>query len=312
MTALHVYLNSEDSGNQFTQQHFAALRAKWPELELIVHSDQASLEASLDTIEWLDTWFFEASWYAKAANLKAIFTPAAGKNWISPSPKGDIPIYHGSFHGPMIAETMLGLMLHFNRDMPTMLRKQSERSWDRNAQKDNRLLSSQTALILGYGNIGKHCGKLLTGLGMKVYGHQRAHSEGVDPETGVIYIHQSQYESYLDQADHIVMLLPGNASTKHFITRQQLLKMKPSACLYNFGRGTTINETELVWALDNQEISAAGLDVTEIEPLPLDSPLWTHPKVMLLPHSSCVFQEYQALHVSELICQLDKLSNFCD
>jgi len=83
--------------------------------------------------------------------------------------------------------------------------------------------------------------------------------------------------------------------------------MKPSAFLYNFGRGTTIGETDLLMALDSGLIAGAGLDVTEIEPLPEESQLWQHDKVVLMPHSACVFQEYQALHIQELEFYLKNL-----
>ena len=141
---------------------------------------------------------------------------------------------------------------------------------------------------------------MLTALGMQVFGHQRTHSGGLDHSTGVTYVHQDDLKTYLPMVDHVILLLPGDDSTRHFMSRDLMSLMKASAYIYNFGRGTTLAESDLLWALDKGCIKGAGLDVTEIEPLPKTSRLWRHKDVVLLPHSSCVFREYQQLHVDQL------------
>ncbi len=298
---LFIYLVSDDVGNHFTPDHFRSFSAQFPDITLTFLADKKSLLDSLASIQWLDTWYFDAKWFSQAPRLKAVFTPAAGKDWVHEDPKHVIPTYYGKFHGPMIAESMLGLMLHFNRNMSEMLALQNQRVWSRNAQQGLTLLKNQTALIVGYGNIGTSCGQLLTKLGMRVLGYQRQHGNGIDPETGVEYVDDSTLVAGLGKADHVINLLPGGEETRYFMSRDQFKKMKPTAFLYNFGRGSTIRETDLVWALDSGIIAGAGIDVTEIEPLPTASPLWRHKKVILLPHSACVFEEYQHLHVQELV-----------
>ncbi len=301
MKQLFVYLSADDTALNFTEQHFSPFTDEFPETELIFLDDEEALLSVLPQVKWLDTWYFDKSWYESAPNLKAVFTPAAGKDWVHEDPRGLVPVHYGKFHGPMIAQSMLGLMLHFNRSMGIMIDRQRNRVWDRNAQRDSKLLSNQTALIIGYGNIGKTCGNVLTGLGMQVFGHQRQYSSGVDVDTAVQYIHQDDLQTGLKLADHVIVLLPGGEKTRHFITLAHLNQMQPSAYIYNFGRGSTINETDLLSALDTDVIAGAGLDVTEEEPLPQDSRLWTHEKIVLLPHSSCVYTEYQQLHIQELI-----------
>ncbi len=141
----------------------------------------------------------------------------------------------------------------------------------------------------------------MTGVGMSVSGYQRRHQSGFDPETGVEYINDENLETSLGLADHIIVLLPGGEQTRYFMSRDLLAKIKPGAFFYNFGRGSTIRDSDLLWALDAGIIAGAGIDVTEVEPLPTSSPLWRHRQVILLPHSSCVFEEYQQLHVQELV-----------
>ena len=82
--------------------------------------------------------------------------------------------------------------------------------------------------------------------------------------------------------------------------RPRLAACKRGAFLYNFGRGTTVDESALIEALDSGALAGAALDVTQAEPLPEDSPLWGRGDVVITPHSSCVFEEYRALHVAEL------------
>lgn len=306
MTTLHIYLQSDPNQENFEPLHFGPkdfqpLQEAHPNLELVfLHSTQEMLE-QLANIEWLDTWYFDRLWYNKAPKLRGIFTPAAGKNWVHEDPSAQVRTHYGSFHGPMIAETMLSYILHFSRNLPAMIKQQSDNTWDRTTQRFSRLLKDQTALILGYGNIGQHCGALLTSMGLTVHGYQRAHRFGQDNTTGVIYIDDSQLDSIVSTADHVINLLPGDPSTNSFIDQRFLEKMHKDSFLYNFGRGTTVCETSLLWALNNEIIAGAALDVTAVEPLPDDSPLWQLPNILITPHSSCVYSEYQSLHVQQLI-----------
>jgi len=297
---LHVYLHAEDAGLDFEKSDFEAFDQDFDDVDLIFLEDEAALLQALPTITWIDTWHFDRFWYELAPNLKGVFTPAAGKDWVHEDPRNRVPTYYGTFHGPMIAESMLGMMLHFNRRIPVMMSQQRGKAWNRDAQLGSTLLCNQTALIVGDGNIGRSCGQILTNLGMRVYGHQRNHHDGIDSGTGVQYVHQDDLDAFLPTADHVIILLPGGKNTHHFMSRERLIRMRPTAFIYNFGRGTTIGETDLLWALDEGIISGAGIDVTETEPLPADSRLWDHPGVLLQPHSACIFQEYQQLHIDEL------------
>ena len=143
MPALHIYLNSSDVGNHFDLADFMPFKHQFPNCELVIHTDEETLVDALPDIEWLDTWHFKSDWYALAPKLKAIFTPAAGRNWIACDAAGRVQIFHGEFHGAMIAESLLGLMLHFNRLMSRMRDLQEQKIWDRNIQQPGRLLANQ-------------------------------------------------------------------------------------------------------------------------------------------------------------------------
>lgn len=304
---LHIYLVADELAFNFNTLQQQLLQTLNPDWTVILLGNEAELLQALPDIEWLDTWRFDESWYAKAQQLKWIFTPAAGREWIMPDPRGQVGVTHGAFHGSMVAETMLSLMLYFNRQMPTMLALQQGHQWDRNQQQRSRLLGNQTALILGYGNIGKTCAHYLTQLGMRVFAYRRSVTTGTDPESGAVYIGGNNLETHLASADHIVLLLPGGPQTRGFMHRNYLRLIKPGACLYNFGRGTTLLTDDLLWALDNTGLAGAGIDVTEEEPLPADSELWDHRNAVVLPHSACIYTDYLALHCTELSQSLSKL-----
>ncbi len=293
--------NPEVRAMSFEPGDFAPLEAAYPGLQVVVHDTHQSLKDALPEAELIDTWGISPRWYEKAPKLRAVFTPAAGRDWVVEDPSGRVPLHMGTFHGPLIAESLLGFMLHFNRRIPTMLENERARGWDRNLQFPGALLRNQHALILGYGAIGRHCASLLTAIGMTVGACQRTHRSGADSESGAVYCHPDALPEELPRADHVVLLLPGGDETRGFLSKDLLRCAKPGAFVYNFGRGTTTLEEDLVWALDEGLIEGAGLDVTEVEPLGPDSRLWGHPKVFVQPHSSCVYDEYRPLHVEELI-----------
>ena len=109
----------------------------------------------------------------------------------------------------------------------------------------------------------------------------------------------------LSDADHVVMLLPGGDATDRFMNRDRLSRMKPGGFIYNFGRGNALIAQDLIPELEH--LGGAFLDVTEEEPLSPESPLWTHEKVFVTPHSSAIFEDYRRLFIEEVCTRLDAL-----
>ncbi len=95
---------------------------------------------------------------------------------------------------------------------------------------------------------------------------------------------QENLAEFLAEPDYLVLTLPDTPKTRHFINSDSLAMMKSSAVLINVGRGSIINEDDLVNALQQQQIAGAVLDVFETEPLPDDSLLWELPNVYVTPH----------------------------
>jgi len=144
-----------------------------------------------------------------------------------------------------------------------------------------RTLRGETALIVGYGAIGKRLVELLRPFKMKVIAYRR--KPRGDEKVTVITGNQLA-QTLADGVDHIVDILPESAETRHFFNATRFAAIKPGAIFYNIGRGTTVDQDALLDALRSGRIAAAWLDVTEPEPLPDNHPLWAEPNCFITPH----------------------------
>ncbi len=243
------------------------------------------------------TWHFETSWYEGFPQLKTIYTPAAGRDWVAPDPNGNVNVVHGTFHGPILAESLLGALLFMNHRMPAMIQNHRNREWDRNLQTGTRLLAEQTVLIIGLGHIGNYCADMLAPLVKKIVGVRRT---SIDATTYTV----NDLPQLLPDADHVVMLLPGTDETDRFMNAERLSLMKEGSFIYNFGRGNSLVAQDLLPVMTH--LGGAFLDVTEEEPLPRTSLLWEHEKIFITPHSSCMYADYTSRYLDEVIQHLTR------
>lgn len=296
---LHTCLWSDVAAFDFASDDFHALQQAFPSLNLVVHDNADSFLAAAASVAWLLTWEFPEAWYASCPNLQTIMTPASGRDWIAADPSSQVEVVHGTFHGPMMAESALSALLYMNHQMPLMLQNHADRAWDRNLQQNSRLLGNQCVVIVGFGRIGQAFGQLIGTTCAEVIGVRRSNPGELD---GMQVRTVSDLPEVLPSADHVILVLPGDNSTDHFLTPELIRLCKPGVYLYNFGRGNALTtDTVLEVACD---IGGAFLDVTDVEPLPSDSQLWQLPNVMITPHSSCIYQEYKANFVAEVIRHL--------
>ena len=176
------------------------------------------------------------------------------------------------------------MMLALGRRLLPSYRDQiSDRSWHYEARRyESRLLTGQTVLLLGFGAIGRRLAELLAPFGMTLLAVRRQ----IRSERGVRIIPEESVSSALAQADHVVNILPDNASTRNYVKARRLACCKPGARFYNVGRGTTVDEGALLEALRSGRIGEAYLDVFETEPLPASHPLWESPNCFITPHTA--------------------------
>lgn len=182
------------------------------------------------------------------------------------------------------AQHVLAMMLALGRRLLPSYRDQlTDQSWHYAERRyHSRLLTGQTVLMLGFGAIGRRLAELLAPFGMTIIAVRRQ----TRSERGVRIIPEEAVSSALAQADHVVNILPDNASTRNYVNARRIACMKPGARFYNVGRGTTVDERALAEALQSGRVSEAYLDVFETEPLPKESVFWTLPNCYVTPHTA--------------------------
>ncbi len=182
------------------------------------------------------------------------------------------------------AQHVLAMMLALGRRLlPSYREQMSDRSWHYDERRyESRLLTGQTVLLLGFGTIGRRLAELLAPFGMTLIAVRRQ----IRSERGVRIIPEENVSSALGQADHVVNILPDNASTRNYVNARRLACCKPGARFYNVGRGTTVDEGALLEALRSGRLSEAYLDVFDTEPLPTSHPFWSAPHCYVTPHTA--------------------------
>lgn len=182
------------------------------------------------------------------------------------------------------AQHVLAMMLALGRQLlPSHKDQLTDHAWHYAQRRyDSRLLTGQTVVMLGFGAIGRRLAELLAPFGMKLIAVRRQ----TRSERGVRIIPEEAISSALAEADHVVNILPDNASTRNYVNARRLACVKPGARFYNVGRGTTVDQRALLEALRSGRLGAAYLDVFDVEPLPVDDALWTAPNCWITPHTA--------------------------
>ena len=185
---------------------------------------------------------------------------------------------------PVIAEHAIAMMLSLARQIPQFVHVMG----DDGRQDQDEIVAGMTPiagkrlLVVGLGGIGTETARLGAALGMRVSGTRNSSRDG--PEF-VEYVGLShELHDLAAQADVIVNALPLTPGTNNLLNGEFFAAVKPGAIFINVGRGQTVVTTELIAALESGRIAGAGLDVTEPEPLPADSPLWQRDDVIITPH----------------------------
>lgn len=182
------------------------------------------------------------------------------------------------------AQHVLAMMLALGRSLlPSHEAQLTERAWAYEKRRyDSVLLTGQTVLMLGYGAIGRRLTELLAPFGMKLIAVRRQ----TRSERGVKIISEENLSSALGEADHVVNILPDNASTSGYVNARRLGCCRPQTKFYNVGRGKTVDESALIDALERGKLASAYLDVFTEEPLPPSHRFWTTKNCFVTPHTA--------------------------
>ncbi|MFY0596808.1 MAG: glyoxylate/hydroxypyruvate reductase A [Cognatishimia sp.] len=159
------------------------------------------------------------------------------------------------------------------------------------------LARERRVTILGLGQLGQACAKMLAGIGFQVTGWSRRQK---DIEGIICLSGDAGLKTALKTADILILLLPNTAETENTLNAETINHLPKGARLINPGRGTLIEDAALLSALDTGQIAHATLDVFRVEPLPQDHPYWAHTKVTVTPH---IAAETRAITASEVIAE---------
>lgn len=189
------------------------------------------------------------------------------------------------------ADTIFTLVLATSRRVLELAALVREGRWTQNIGEDlfGWDVHHKTIAILGFGRIGQAVARRAAlGFGMQVL---YTNTSPVDVPELRGHARQVPLAEALASADIVVSTLPLTPATHHLINDATLAQMRPGAFFINGSRGGIVDAQALLRALDSGHLRGAGLDVFEPEPLPLDSPLRTHPRVTPLPHAGSATHE---------------------
>lgn len=178
-----------------------------------------------------------------------------------------------------VAEQTLALLLGLLRGLPTFFRQQQAKDFTRRPTGD---LHGKTIGIIGLGGNGRRIAEVLAPFQVRILATDMFPNN--KPAEVAAIRPADELHRVLSQVDIAILCVPLNAQTHHMIDGAAFAKMKPRSILINVARGPVVDEAALVSALLSGKLSAAGLDVTEVEPLSEASPLWEMPNVIITPH----------------------------
>ncbi len=286
-----VYLHFPDlhPAWDFPQWALEELSRSFPDHEFHLVRVREWDEDALARAEVIIAWHLPADVFVKAKTLHWLHTPAAGvKRLFYPQMvESEVVLTKGSgLNAEPVAEHVLAMMLAWHRGLHLVSRRPQAYQEDRRLIFDRFLLmgpfGEKRTLIVGFGAIGRLLATHLIALGQRVVGIRRTPTLAVGQSLSLYPL--DRLEELLPEVDFVVNLLPLTEETRGFFNRERFQLMKESACLVNAGRGATVVEEDLVWALRERKIAGACLDVFAKEPLPEDSPLWQMREVLISPH----------------------------
>ncbi|WP_129364059.1 glyoxylate/hydroxypyruvate reductase GhrB [Enterobacter cloacae] len=279
-----LYKAMPDDLQKRLEDHFTVTRVPNLHPETVQQHAEAfaSAEGLLGSSEKVDAALLE-----KMPKLRATSTISVGYDNFDVDALNDRKIL--LMHTPTVltetvADTMMALVLSTARRVVEVAERVKAGEWTKGIGPDwfGIDVHHKTLGIVGMGRIGLALAQRAHfGFGMPILYNARRHHAEAEERFGARYC---ELDTLLEEADFVCLVLPLTDETHHMIGADQFARMKSSAIFINAGRGPVVDEKALIAALKNGDIHAAGLDVFEQEPLPVDSELLSLPNVVALPH----------------------------
>jgi phosphoglycerate dehydrogenase-like enzyme len=279
------------------------LQREFHQVSLVTLPDYSRVDEEIVDAEIVIAWSIRPEQIAAAKQLQWVHSPAAAVHQLMfpELVNSDIILTNArEVHGPVVAEHVIALIFALAKKIPDSVRLQQRHVWGQQILWDElpriREVVGATVGIVGLGSIGRAVAKSAKALGMRVIAvreHPEKGSESADAVFG-----PAQIDELFRQADYVVLAAPVTETTKAIANAERLALMKTGACLINVGRGALVDEPALARALREKRIGGAALDVFPKEPLPVDSPLWDVPNLLITPHTAALTEKLWERHYS--------------
>ncbi len=206
------------------------------------------------------------------AGVELLLDPSLRRDYVMTNARG--------VFGGLMSEYVFGYLLLHERRIFERYQAQQEHRWDGST---TGMLRGKTIGLLGVGSIGAHLARTAKFFEMTVRGYTRSSESCPDVD---IYFHDDHLHDLANGLDYLVSVLPNTSETRHIVDAALLEALPPHAVFINVGRGSALDESALIHALETKKIAAAVLDVFEQEPLPKEHPFWNTPNLLITFHTS--------------------------
>jgi len=175
-------------------------------------------------------------------------------------------------------EFLITIVLSELKNISSYFAQKSDRIWQQHPYKS---INNTTVSILGLGSIGAYVAEKFAQIGFNVKGWSTSKKEILKVKS---YSGENEFDTFLDNSDFLINLLPLTDKTKEILNKSVLQKLPKNAFLFNVGRGEHLVDEDLIDLLNTSMLSGAFLDVFREEPLPKEHPFWNHSKIQITPH----------------------------
>jgi phosphoglycerate dehydrogenase-like enzyme len=212
--------------------------------------------------------WYQSSW----AGIEALLLPGMRRDYLLTNAR--------NVYGEMMSEYVFGYLLMIERQILPRWQAQLNQLWD---ERPAGRLRGKWIGLLGVGSIGAYLAITAHHFGMHVLGYTRVSETSTNVDQ---YFHGDEIFDFVNKLDYLVCSLPNTPATKFMINATLLSCLPTKAWLINIGRGSTMDETALVEALNYGKIGGAVLDVFDEEPLPEGHPFWHTPNTFITSHTA--------------------------
>jgi glyoxylate/hydroxypyruvate reductase A len=284
-----------------TQPWVERFRRFLPDRDIVVLGEAFDKSA----VRYVATWGPKPGSLSGLPNLEAIFSLGAGVDHLMSYPDlPDVPIVRVAQDDltHRMSEYMVLHCLMYLRDQRRFDEDQKAKRWK--PDRAPPIAGDVRVGIMGFGVLGQDSARKLKMMGFDVAGWSRT---AKDVEGFEVYAGEEGLTPFLNRTDILIALMPLTPETEGTLNRSLFEKLARDGrlggpILINAGRGKLQVEADILSCLDDGTLRAATLDVFEIEPLPEDSPLWTHPSVTITPHNSATSEpEATARYIAQQI-----------